>query len=109
MSDWDAASAKMDSLVDDRLADTIRYATDGIPFEDVAGYVIPYTEGLALGEIDPSLGSRYRVKIAKAVMPEILQRHRLKHPKLGADTWRPAGEDPDEQGRYWIFDIQKAS
>lgn len=107
MSDWDAASAMMDTDVDARLSDTIAYSIDeGASFDEVAGYILPFAEGLGLGPIDPILGSRYRAKIAKALIPEPDRTHRLRHPKLGDATFRPAGADPDDQGRYWIFDIQ---
>lgn len=107
MSKWDEAAAKMDAAVDEHLSDTISYALDGATFVDMPGYVVVFSEGLGLGEIDPTLGSRNRVKIAKSLVPEVLLTHRLRHEKLGAGTFRPAGENPDEQGRYWIFDVQE--
>jgi hypothetical protein len=108
VSDWDASSAKMDEDVDAHLSDTISYSTDeGATFNDIAGFVLPFAEGLALGPIDPSLGSRYRVKVRKSLVAAPDRTHRLRQPKLGAGTFRPSGDDPDEQGRYWIFDIQK--
>lgn len=108
MSDWDAASTKMDEDVDAHLSDTILYSTSAGVFEEIPGYILPFAEGLALGPVDGALGSRWRVKIAKAHIEEPSRNHRLRHPKLGDDAvWRPAGENPDDQGRYWIFDIQK--
>lgn len=108
MSDWDEASAQMDADVDARLSDTIAYSSDeGDSWENLPGYILPFAEGLGLGPIDPALGSRFRVKIAKSVVAEPDRTHRLRHAKLGASTWRPAGSDPDDQGRYWIFDIQQ--
>jgi len=109
LSDWDEASAAMDEGVDARLSDTVAYSTDeGATFTNIAAYVLPFAEGLGLNEIDPALGSRWRIKVAKSIVDEPKRTHRLKHHKLGANTvWRPAGDDPDEQGRYWIFDIQK--
>lgn len=110
MSDWETASAKMDQEVDARLADTISYSTDGgATFVPTPGFILPFTESFGLGGIDAPLGSRMRVKIAKAILAAPLPTHRLTHPLLGADTWKPAGEDPDQQGRYWIFDIQKVA
>ena len=109
MSDWDVAAPAMDEAIDERLSDTIAYSTDeGATYDDIAGYVLPFAEGLGLNEIDSPLGARWRVKVRKTLVDEPSRTHRLKHPKLGVDTvWRPAGEDPDDQGRYWIFDIQK--
>lgn len=108
MSDWDVASEKMDEDVDARLSDTINYSTDeGASYEEIAGYVLPFAEGLGLGPIDAPLGSRYRVKIRKTLIPEPHRTHRLRHRLLGDATYRPAGSDPDDQGRYWIFDVQK--
>ena len=108
MSDWDNYSALMDEEVDARLADTIPYDS-GAGFVDIPGYVIPFGEGLGLDGLDPSLGTRWRVKVRKSLVPDPSRDHRLTHHKLGAGIWRPSGEDPEDQGRYWIFDIQKAS
>ena len=110
MSDWDRVSGNMDAQIDARLADTVAFSPDGDadePFVDIAAFVLPYPEGLNLGELDPTLGARWRIKVAKANVPEILAQQHYRHHKLGDATWRPAGEDPDDQGRYWIFDIQK--
>ena len=110
MSDWDQVSGKMDSAVDARLSDTVSYSPNGDggdPFVDIPAFVLPFTEGLNLGELDPTLGTRWRIKVAKDVVPEVLRRQHYRHHKLGAATWRPSGENPEEQGRYWIFDIQK--
>jgi len=101
----------MDASVDARLADTISYSPNGgATYVDMLGYVLPFSQGLGLDELDPTLGSRWRVKLAKALVPLPARTHRLQHPKLGVGTtWRPAGNDPEDQGRYWIFDIQKAA
>lgn len=109
MSDWDSASARLDDAVDERLADTISYSVDGATFADLPGYVLPATVGIGFGELDPGLGTRWRIKIRQSLIPLPTRDHRLTHPMLGADVWRPAGEEPEEQGRYWIFDIQKAA
>lgn len=109
MSDWDTASSKMDIAVDERLGDTISYSTDsGVTFTDLPGFVLFFTEGFGLNSLDSALGSRPRVKIRKDLIGEVNPRtHRLRHPRLGADTYRPGNDDPDDQGRYVIFDIQK--
>ena len=109
MSDWDTHSAVMDEVVDERLGDTISYSLDGVTFTDLKGFVLPFGESIGLDGIDPTLGTRWRGKIRKTLVAEPLGSHRLRHPKLGADTWRPAADDPENQGRYWLFDIQKVS
>lgn len=106
---WDDLAAQMDLVVDNGLGDTIQLALNGLTFVDVQGFVLPFAASEGLGAFDETLGSRIRVKLAKAIVgeEEPSRAIRLRSAKLGSSTWRPAGSHPDDQGRYWIFDIQK--
>lgn len=107
MSNWDDHAALMDATVDDRLGDTIEYAANGVNFVDMKGYV-QFTDAVSgLDATDEIFDSRPRVKIAKAVLPYPDPAHRLKSTKLGAATYRPGGSVPQEQGRYWLFDVER--
>ncbi len=110
MSAWDALSAQMDREVDAALGDTIQLALNGTSFVDQPGFVLTVGSTDGLAGFDEILGSRIRVKMAKSIIGEDEPSRdiRLKAAKLGADTYRPAGSKPDDQGRYWLFDIQKA-
>lgn len=104
---WDQASAAMDEQIDARLGDTISYAANGVTFVDLKGYVLFEEAPLGLEAIDEIMGSRPRIKISKAVVPCPEPVHRLRSAKLGAETYRPAGSAPENQGRYWIFDVER--
>jgi hypothetical protein len=115
-SPWDALSARMDADVDDGVGDRILYSTDGSdPVAVLPGFVLfdsETGEGLTRSsfglQLDETLGSRNRIKIRADLIGGAPQRnHRIRHPKLGNFLWQPAGSDPETQGRYVIFDIQK--
>lgn len=110
MADWSELSADLDEAVDSLLGDTLSVSTNaGATWRDVQGFVLPVGHSLNVGSIDEPLGSRPRIKLkrdlfANGIPPRTL---RIKHATLGADTYRPAGSEPQEQGRYVIFDVQK--
>lgn len=106
-SAWDQAAALLDAKVDEYLGDDIDYAANGVTFAPIKGFVLLNMASLGLESIDEIVGSRNRVKIAKAVLPRPERTHRLRHPRLGSGTFRPAGTVPEEQGRYWLFDVEK--
>ena len=107
--DWDQASELMDDQVDETLGDTISYAANGVSFSDIKGFVLFFGEPPVLDGIDEIMGSRPRVKIARSKVPYPDPSHRLRCAKrLGAHTFKPAGALPAEQGRYYIFDLEKA-
>lgn len=115
---WDRASALLDTNVDAILSDRVRYRHRGqwlgaAPQGEVdavcAAFIVYANAPLNIGELDETLGSRVRVKIAKALVDEPIQTDRIQHPKLGDGWFRPAGSTPETEGRYWIFDVQKAS
>lgn len=113
ISDWDALAARMDGLVDQKLGDRISYSTDGgATFPVIAGFVIFNNEPLSFPlQTDELLGSILRLKVNKSLLAYPDPAHRIRHELLtdryGAATFQPAGTDPEEQGRYWLFDIQK--
>lgn len=105
-SNWDQLSAQMDGIVDAGVGDDISYDAGAGPVA-IKGFVIPTVEPGGLDAFDDKLGSRPRVKVAKATVPVVSSSHRLTAPLLGSGSFRPANSDPEEQGRYWIFDVQK--
>lgn len=115
---WDRASKVLDTTVDSVLGDRVRYRHNGVWLGTApAGYADPVVEAfivyavapLNIDEIDETLGNRKRVKIAKDLVDEPIQSDRIQHPKLGEGWFRPAGNAPDTEGRYWVFDVQGAS
>lgn len=104
---WDQASAAMDSAVDALLGDTIAYAANGVTFVDIKGFVLFTDAPLGLDATDEIFDSRPRVKIDRTVVPYPDPQHRLRHAKLGPGTYRPAGSVPEQQGRYWLFDVER--
>lgn len=106
---WDRAIGTLDVAVDDILGDRILYAIDGLNYEKMAAFIVFIDAGqTGMDELD-LLQARKRVKIAKHLVPDPGPRDRLQHPKLGGGIFQPGTDSPDEDGRYWIFDVQKAS
>lgn len=104
---WDEFSLTMDQEVDDRLGDAIDYAANGVTFVAIKGFVqfTPAPDGL--DATDEIFDVRPRVKIAKAIVPYPDPQHRLRAARLGNATYRPAGSVPENQGRYWVFDVER--
>jgi hypothetical protein len=113
VSVWEDRALAMDQAVDEHLGDTIQASFNaGATFAPTMGFVLPDVEGGDLRGFDEPLGSRVRVKLARAAFPggrlPSYDDDRFQHPRLGAGLFRPAGSEPREQGRYYIFDVQKA-
>jgi hypothetical protein len=115
---WDAASARMDAVVDEKVGDRLRYRRGGVWLGDpqvaegdrtIAGFVFDENTPTNVDEIDEVLGNRKRVKVAKALVALPDKTDRIQHPRLGPGLFRPAGTVPEAQGRYWLFDVQEAS
>lgn len=111
---WDRASKLLDSTVDNVLGDRLRYRHNGVWLGTgdpavVEGFVRFFNPLLNTEELDETLGSRKRVKISMDLVDEPIQSDRIQHPKLGPGWFRPAGDAPDNEGRYWLFDVQRAS
>jgi hypothetical protein len=111
MAPWEQLSALMDGKIDEVLGDGLTLSRGGGAFKPLQGFVITAAEpqnGDA-DYLDPILGVRKRVKVQLAVL-ELKEGDRVRHPKLGAGTWKILGPEPDEatQGRYLIADVQKA-
>lgn len=107
MTDWDALSAQLDTACDDGVGDTIAYAANGVSFVDIKGYVLFTENPLGLDATDEIFDTRPRIKLAKAVVPYPEPQHRIRSAKLGPATYRPAGSIPEDQGRYWLFDVER--
>lgn len=107
---WDSAADLMDGAVDNLLGDRIRYkrATDA-DFVVIEGFVVIEVAGETVEENDEIVSSIPRLKVAKTTIAHPSLADRIQHPKLGSGTYRPLGSDPQTQGRYWVFDVQKVS
>ena len=109
--DWESASPIMDGKVDQILGDTFSVSLDGgQTYEPRKGFYLPVSAGGGFSPYDENLGSKPRVKMSKDILgdtPPDRRYVRLRYAKLGDATYCPGGAEPDEQGRYWIFDIQK--
>lgn len=108
---WSDLSAKMDATVDEQLGDDIRFSANaGGSWSMVKGFVLPSSMTNGLIGMDEPLGSRPRVKLPRTLfgdagLPD--GNVRVQHAMLGPGTYRSAGGEPEEQGRYILFDVQK--
>lgn len=108
----------MDAAVDSGVGDRVRYWHNGkwlgvapVGYTDpvVEAFVIIAAAPVNLDGIDEILGNRKRIKISREYVDEPLRSDRIAHPLLGEGWFRPAGGQPETEGRYVIFDVQKAS
>ncbi len=107
---WEDLAAQMDSTVDDVLGDGIRFSNDsGATWTTQQGFVLSASLTNGIIGMDEPLGAKMRVKMARDLFPSGVPGRtvRLQHSRLGAGTYRPAGGEPEEQGRYILFDVQK--
>jgi hypothetical protein len=108
---WDDLAAKMDADVDTVLGDTILFSADaGSSWSSENGFVLSASMTNGIIGMDEPLGARMRVKMARDLfgasgLPG--RSVRLQHARLGQGTYRPAGGEPEEQGRYILFDVQR--
>lgn len=111
MSDWETYSGAMDAAVDDLLGDTLSLSTNaGASYTTVSGFILLVVASSGIDGFDETLGYKPRVKLSKAIIgeePPDRDTVRIRAGKLGGLTYQPAGGEPDDQGRYWLFDIQK--
>jgi hypothetical protein len=107
--DYAALAARMDAEVDTRLGDSISYSQRGAPFRPIKGFVTDADPGqdLSAAGIDP-LPRRKRVKVAIASVAEISTQDRLQADLLGPGIFRPRVSKPRVDGRYWLFDVERA-
>jgi hypothetical protein len=100
----------MDASVDSVLGDSIRFSSDGgSTWSTQSGFVLSAAMTGGIVGMDEPLGGRMRVKMARDLFTDGLPGRsvRLEHARLGTGTFRPAGGEPEEQGRYILFDVQK--
>lgn len=111
---WSEMVPKLDEAVDDRLGDDIFYSINGgRTFTAMKAFVLP--AGAAIGQDDMGNDIRFGelsadiiVKIRRSLLPNGITRdHRLKGAALGNDVYRPCDERASDQGRYFVFAIQK--
>jgi hypothetical protein len=116
---WDRASAILHQGVDGMVGDRIRYRHNGVWLGDVTvaeddrvipGFILFDVENPNWStERDETLGHKKQVKVGVRYVDHPARGDRIEHPKLGAGLYQPAGADPQNDGDYWIFDIQKVS
>lgn len=115
---WERASALLDVGVDSVVGDRLRYRHNGVWLGApaaagepavVEAFVLNVSAPLNLEEIDETLGTRPRVKIAKALVDLPVRGDRIQHPRLGPGWFQPSGAAPDSDGRYWVFDVQECA
>lgn len=107
---WAVASARMNTAVDDIVGDRVMYSLDGVAFTQMPAFAIDVVNGEdAATGLDDDFAVRKRVKISKALVPEVTLSHRIRHPRLGAGTFRPTNSVPQTEGEYWLFDVQKVT
>lgn len=107
----------MDAQVDRHLGDSITYIVAGVPLESAPGVpTIPgfvnlvNADGSSAGTlqgVDPQ-EHRWTCKVHKRFLPDGPDiRHRIQHGRLPA-VMRPATDTIDDDGSYWLFDLQAA-
>lgn len=108
---WERASSTMHDAYDEILGDRVEYSTDsGSTFAVISATVIDNVDGeTSLEALDEDFAVRKRVKVRKAIVELPALTHRIRHPKLGAGTFRPTNSVPQTEGNYWLFDVQKVS
>jgi hypothetical protein len=115
---WSKAAAIMDNAVDGVTGDRIRYRHGGVwlgpadmpeASRVIPAFVINVGAARSIDEFDETLGNRWRVKVAVTLLDHPHPTDRLEHPNLGPGLFMPGGSDPENDGRYWLFDVQKAS
>lgn len=108
----------MDAQVDFHLGDSITYIVEGAPLESAPG--VPTIPGfINLVNADGSSAGtlqgfnphehRWTCKVHKQFLPDGPDiRHRIQHSKLPG-LQRPAADTIDDDGSYWLFDLQAAA
>jgi len=107
---WAGLSQTLHDNVDKYLGDALSYAVDGVTFVSHPGFALDVVIGEeSVAGLDDDFAVRKRVKIRKSIVPSVELSHRVRHPKLGAGTFRPTNSVPQTEGEYWLFDVQKVS
>lgn len=110
---WEAAEQLLDDKADAFVGDSIELSVDGgSTFVLRRGYYLPVAQNAGIEAFDEVLGNKHRFKMRKAYFPggrfPSFANDRIRCSKTGSTIWRPSGSEPDEQGRYFVFDVQKA-
>ena len=112
MPDWSDLAARMDAVVDAGVGDAISFSDDsGATWRTEQGFIVPAIATGGIMGMDEPLGTRNRVKLPRDLFGAAGTPNRatirIQHARLGTGTFRPAGGEPEEQGRYILFDVQK--
>lgn len=106
---WADHSALMDEVVDDEVGDDVLYQIPPAAAVSLKAFILFEEPILGHDAIDDIL-SRKRLKIRRSLVGKPISSHRIQCvAKLGAGTFRPVGKGADEQGRYWICDLEKVA
>lgn len=119
MPDYETWAARRDEAVDSMLGDNVGITVDGValvlpPGSSRAGtggvgvkaFVIFEHGGTGIEGID-ELAQRKRLKIHKSLIPDPDEHDVLVTSAKLEGTWEPAGKF-DEEGSYWLADLQRA-
>jgi hypothetical protein len=113
---FDELKARMDADVDTGVGNTILYRlTEASPALEwpagspgIPGFIQLKNQDPALGMISPHQ-HRWFCKVHKRFLPDGPNiRNRIDHPNLGGVTHRPASDTIDDDGDYYLFDLQAA-
>lgn len=107
---WEDLAAQMDADVDSGVGDCIRFSADaGVTWTHQQGFVLSASVTGGIIGMDEPLGAKMRVKLTRDLFADGVPDRsvRLQHPQLGPGTYRSAGGETQEQGRYILFDVQK--
>lgn len=109
--DFAVHAAKLSAEADNRLGDSILYgigAAVGGDLVPMKGRIFASESASGFGSIDePAGGWRLRIAKDKVARPSLSDRLQCDAILGEGTTWRPAGKDPIDDGRYWLVDLQK--
>jgi hypothetical protein len=109
VADYEDLAAARDVEVDDRLGNRVFYHAKGTPGPvPLKGFDKSDVAPEGYGARDPAKGIK-RMKIAKALVPEVSIDDRITASWLDG-TYRPVAPDTDPVSpAYWLVDLQKVS
>lgn len=99
----------VDALVDAHLGDPVWYRAEGSSrYVKVPGFFLNEAKGGYDPELD-DITRREQLKISQQHVPEVRRGDRIKRSMESPVTYQPENANPEEDGRYWIFNIQRVT
>lgn len=99
----------MDAKVDAALSDEVWYAVAGSDqYVPMDGFFLTEEPGGYEAEPD-DVAVRLQMKISQAQVPQIRRGDRIKRSKDSDLVYQPVTGSETMMGRYWLFNIQKAT